>query len=144
MAGKQSWELQCFAEVASLMMDNLVVNMMDFSIWGSRKSGGCQVLVLLQLACKIVSFTFCKERLKLKLCNVRKTIRIWGRSWFLLNNSYIYIVLSLIHCSSMCSLRVCVSVCVDLFLISKVHSLDRNTRHSKLVGFQWRSKKSCG
>ncbi|XP_011028327.1 PREDICTED: uncharacterized protein LOC105128389 isoform X1 [Populus euphratica] len=32
MAGKQNWELQCFAEVASLMMDNLVVNMMDFSI----------------------------------------------------------------------------------------------------------------
>ncbi|XP_034891390.1 glyoxylase I 4 isoform X1 [Populus alba] len=32
IAGKQSWELQCLAEVASLMMDNLVVNMMDFSI----------------------------------------------------------------------------------------------------------------
>ncbi|KAJ6937787.1 metallothiol transferase FosB-like isoform X2 [Populus alba x Populus x berolinensis] len=32
LCGKQSWELQCLAEVASLMMDNLVVNMMDFSI----------------------------------------------------------------------------------------------------------------
>ncbi|CAK7357113.1 unnamed protein product [Dovyalis caffra] len=32
MAGKQSWELQCFAEVASLMMDNLVVDLMDISI----------------------------------------------------------------------------------------------------------------
>ncbi|KAJ6389774.1 hypothetical protein OIU77_027988 [Salix suchowensis] len=30
--GKQSWELQCFAEVASLMMDNLAVGLMDISI----------------------------------------------------------------------------------------------------------------
>ncbi|KAJ6700584.1 hypothetical protein OIU74_012011 [Salix koriyanagi] len=30
--GKHSWELQCFAEVASVMMDNLVVDMMDISI----------------------------------------------------------------------------------------------------------------
>ncbi|KAJ6427737.1 hypothetical protein OIU84_023189 [Salix udensis] len=32
MAGKHSWEMQCFAEVASVMMDNLVVDMMDISI----------------------------------------------------------------------------------------------------------------
>ncbi|KAL9388144.1 hypothetical protein Peur_021268 [Populus x canadensis] len=30
--GKQSWEPRCFAEVASVMMDNLVVDMMDISI----------------------------------------------------------------------------------------------------------------
>uniref|UniRef100_A0A6N2K8G9 VOC domain-containing protein n=1 Tax=Salix viminalis TaxID=40686 RepID=A0A6N2K8G9_SALVM len=30
--GKQSWESQCFAEVASLMMDNLAVGLMDISI----------------------------------------------------------------------------------------------------------------